>query len=97
MSSHTRLVLCTAALVLLACGVWFGLTPKAVHIAECGSPFFPADRTSMIHEKAYECQYALGKRYTVLWVVFLTGAALGLAAALGGVLARGPREERSAR
>lgn len=88
MSATSRMVLGAAALalVLVVCGVWFGLTPKAVHIADCGSPFFPIEKADMSSEAAEECEFALGKRYALLWFVFIGAAALGLAAAVGGLL-----------
>jgi hypothetical protein len=81
MSRTTRLVLGGAALLLAVCGVWFGMTPKNVHMGACGSPFFPA--TGAVDE----CAFALDKRYTVLWWVFTAVGVLGLAAALGGMFA----------
>ncbi len=79
----TRLMLGAAALVFLVGGIVSGMMPKQIHIAECGSPFFPAKTASMNSEAAYECTFALDKRYTLLWVLFIGGGTLGLAATFG--------------
>lgn len=90
MSRTTRLVLGGAALLLVVCGVWFGLTPKSVHLGACGSPFFPAN------DAVEECAFALDKRYTLLWWVFLPAGALGLAAAFGGMFTKATHPEEPA-
>lgn len=91
MSRTTRLVLGGAALLLVLCGVWFGLTPKSVHLGACGSPFFPAA------DAVEECAFALDKRYTLLWWVLIAAGVLGLAAAVGGLFSRATRSgEQSA-
>ena len=88
MSRTPRFVLGGAALVLVISAVWVGLTPKAIHLADCGSPYFPADTADMTHEVAYECGFALDKRYALLWWLFIGAGALGLAAACGGVFTK---------
>ena len=97
MSRTTRLVLAGTALLLVIGGVWFGLTPKAVHIAECGSPFFPVEKAGLSSEAAYECGFALDKRYALLWWVFIAAGVLGLVAALGGIFEKAtPPEDPAA-
>jgi hypothetical protein len=92
MSRTTRLLLAGTALLLAGCGVWFGLTPKAIHIAECGSPFSP-EKAGLSSEAAEECAFALDKRYAVLWWVFIAAAVLGLTAVVGGRFTRAPHAE----
>ena len=91
MTRTTRLLLAAAGLTLLALGLALGLTPKEIHIAACGSPLFPADWSTMTHEAASECGYALGKRETLMWWLFIVGAALGFGALVAGRVAP-PRE-----
>ena len=75
MSRTTRWCVGGAALMMVIGGIWLGLMPKAIHLADCGSPFLPADT-------------ALARRYTLLWWLFIAGGVLGLVAALGGVSTR---------
>jgi len=90
-----RLVSGSAALVLVVACVWLGMTPKAIHLGDCGSPFFPADPSGMTSDVADECAGALGRRETLLWWALITAAALATLAALGGVLGpERPAEER---
>ena len=91
MTRTTRLLLAAAGLTLLALGLTLGLMPKEIHIAECGSPLFPADWSSMTHEAAQECQEALGQREPIMWGLFMVGAAFGLGAVVAGRVAP-PRE-----
>ena len=93
MSRAMRLVLTGAALLLVICGVWFGLTPKASHIAECGSPFFPVEKADLSREAAFECGFALNKRYTLLWWLFIAAGVLGLLAALGHMFTKATPSE----
>ena len=84
MSATTRLTLGVAAVVLLVGGLVFGLMPKQIHIADCGSLFAPVDTAGMTTEAVDECGYSFDKRYPLLFGLFIGGAVLGMAAAFGG-------------
>jgi hypothetical protein len=98
-SRGTRLTWAAWAVVLLICAVVFGLWPKEIHIAECGSVLDPAKTVDMIHEAKQECGFALGKRATVMWGLVVLAAGFALVASLGGALfpPRPPRHREDVR
>ena len=78
MSRTTRLVLGGAALVLLIGAMWFGTLRHQMPRSDCGSVFDARKGAD------HDCEANLRSREAIFWVVFTTGAGLGLAAAAGG-------------
>lgn len=96
MTRATVLGLAVWALIFLVGGVVFGLIPKQIHIADCGTLFNPAEPANLTSEAASECGQVFAGRYPFLWGLFICGGTLGLAAVVAGVFVSMPSHKQTA-